>query len=328
MHRKTLISLAGFFLSLMLSATVFGQPREVIPPPPDPNIRYTINVPAGGLPDLLRPRAWRVPLVSAHRGGPMPGYPENAIETFDRATQYGPSFIELDIRKSRDGVLLLMHDRTLERTTTGTGTVAAQDWTDMQTLQLRDNDGAVTDFTVPTLNQALLWARGRAVLMLDIKRGVTAAEVLQAVLAAEALDHVIFIARSVEEGQALHAAAPGAMINLSAPDEARLAAVMASGIPARNLIVWTGISLRDPAYYGAIHAAGMRVAMGTLGFDASGLDRQIAAADTPERYLEIYASGVDMISTDRHWAVHALLRAPLLYQLGRMPMEATGRAKK
>ena len=62
-------------------------------------------------------------LVSAHRGGPVPGLPENAVETFEYALNHAPALIETDVRRTADGVLVLMHDETLDRTTTGTGRV-------------------------------------------------------------------------------------------------------------------------------------------------------------------------------------------------------------
>lgn len=65
----------------------------------------------------------RIPMVSAHRGGPYPGFPENAIETFENVSKQTPAVIEFDVAISKDSVLVLMHDNTLERTTTGSGKV-------------------------------------------------------------------------------------------------------------------------------------------------------------------------------------------------------------
>ncbi len=290
---------------------------EDIKKPDDPNARYVIAVPEGGLPDVLARKPFPTPFVSAHRGGPQPGYPENALETFDLTTAYGPALIELDIRKSKDGVLHLMHDRTLDRTTTGQGPVADTEWSDIQALYLRDNAGNVTAFRVPSFAAALDWARGRAILMLDMKRGVTGAEVLSAVQAHSAQDYVIFITRSLDEAKALYAADPRIMVNSRARNMDELAELMAAPIPAKHMVVWTGLQMRPPAFYNAIHAAGMVAAMGTLGFDDRAIDRQILAAGDDRRYLEIYQSGVDIISSDRHWAVHQQLRNPALIAITR-----------
>jgi glycerophosphoryl diester phosphodiesterase len=63
------------------------------------------------------------PLVFAHRGGAKLG-PENTIEAFDRGLSAGADGLELDVRLSRDGEVVLMHDATVNRTTRGRGRVA------------------------------------------------------------------------------------------------------------------------------------------------------------------------------------------------------------
>lgn len=94
-------------------------------------------------------------LVGAYRGGPEPGYPENAIATFENALRYGPVLIETDVRMSRDSVLFLLHDETLDRTTTGTGRASDHTYTELRTLSLEDNTGAATPYRIPSLEEAL-----------------------------------------------------------------------------------------------------------------------------------------------------------------------------
>ena len=60
-------------------------------------------------------------VIAAHRGGPAPGYPENAIETMQFNFDNGVRIFEIDVAETRDGVLTLMHDDRLNRTTTGRG---------------------------------------------------------------------------------------------------------------------------------------------------------------------------------------------------------------
>jgi glycerophosphoryl diester phosphodiesterase len=66
----------------------------------------------------------RRPLVFAHRGGAKLG-PENTIETFDRGLAAGADGLEFDVRLARDGEVVIMHDPTIDRTTTGRGRVSA-----------------------------------------------------------------------------------------------------------------------------------------------------------------------------------------------------------
>ena len=62
-------------------------------------------------------------LVSAHRGGAYPGFPENSIAAMGHVLAEAPAVMEVDVATSADGVLYLMHDDTLDRTTTGSGAV-------------------------------------------------------------------------------------------------------------------------------------------------------------------------------------------------------------
>jgi glycerophosphoryl diester phosphodiesterase len=64
-----------------------------------------------------------LPLVFAHRGGAKLG-PENTIEAFDRGLSAGADGLELDVRLSRDGEVVVMHDPTVNRTTPGEGPVS------------------------------------------------------------------------------------------------------------------------------------------------------------------------------------------------------------
>src|ERR1700693_4729077 len=63
------------------------------------------------------------PLVFAHRGGAALA-PENTLAAFDRGMELGADGLELDVHLSRDGVVVVHHDRTLDRTTTLRGPIA------------------------------------------------------------------------------------------------------------------------------------------------------------------------------------------------------------
>ena len=94
----------------------------------------------------------RIPMVSAHRGGPYPGFPENSLEAFANVLSYTPAIIELDVAMTKDSVLVLMHDDDLDRTTNGKGLVIESTYAEIQALFLEDMEGNLTEFKVPTLN--------------------------------------------------------------------------------------------------------------------------------------------------------------------------------
>ena len=75
--------------------------------------------------------------------------------------------VEIDIRETKDGQLILMHDPSINRTTNGKGNV--KDWTleGLKTLNLLDNFGFVTEYKIPTLEEALLLSKDKILINLD-----------------------------------------------------------------------------------------------------------------------------------------------------------------
>jgi glycerophosphoryl diester phosphodiesterase len=73
------------------------------------------------------------PLSVAHRGHSIE-YPENTLEAYRKAIELGIEMIECDVNITSDGKLVMMHDPTLDRTTTGTGKVSASTWEEIQRL--------------------------------------------------------------------------------------------------------------------------------------------------------------------------------------------------
>lgn len=71
--------------------------------------------------------------IIAHRGHKV-GAPEQTLAAFGLAVELGATMLEADLRFTRDGVAVLMHDRLLDRTTSGTGPVAAMDWIELARL--------------------------------------------------------------------------------------------------------------------------------------------------------------------------------------------------
>ena len=108
-------------------------------------------------------------IISGHRGGMMTGYPENSIEAFEKTLTIMPSFFEIDPQLTKDSVLILMHDDTFDRTTTLKGKVKDYTYTELKNVKLKDRDGNVTNFKIPTLKEALEWSQGKTIFQLDNK---------------------------------------------------------------------------------------------------------------------------------------------------------------
>lgn len=116
-------------------------------------------------------------IVSGHRGGMMPGYPENCIESCEKTLSMMPTFFEVDFSFTRDSVMVLMHDLTIDRTTTGKGRVADYTYEELQQFCLVDRDRNVTPYKIPRLKDLLEWGKDKVVFNFDNKyintRGVS-----------------------------------------------------------------------------------------------------------------------------------------------------------
>jgi glycerophosphoryl diester phosphodiesterase len=106
---------------------------------------------------------WNVAFV-AHRGGIVPGYPENTLAAFRQAIKHGAEVIEIDLRGTKDGEVVILHDETLDRTTNGKGKV-----TGYTLAELKKLDAGASE-RIPTYEEVLQLVAGTGVkLLLDIK---------------------------------------------------------------------------------------------------------------------------------------------------------------
>ena len=106
---------------------------------------------------------------AAHRGGALL-WPENSLLAFRNAAAMGADYLELDVHLTRDGEVVVIHDPTLDRTTTGAGPVRDRTLAELAPLRLKDRGGAVTEERIPTLDQVVALAvAGKRQMLLEIK---------------------------------------------------------------------------------------------------------------------------------------------------------------
>lgn len=235
-------------------------------------------------------------VVSAHRGGPAPGFPENAIETFANTLAQVPALIETDVRATADGVLVLLHDETVDRTTNGSGAIADMTLAQAKSLRLVDGDGQLTDYRIPTLAEALSALRGTTVIQLDVKRGIGLRQVVEAVEDADAESHAAIITYTDNGARIVATASEDVTVVAGADQAARLQDLAGNGVPADRLIVWTGITRGnlDATFLAELDARGIPASAGALGY----LDDRAEAGDV-DVYLMLEEAGVDIVATDR-----------------------------
>ncbi|WP_179352323.1 glycerophosphodiester phosphodiesterase family protein [Winogradskyella vidalii] len=115
--------------------------------------------------NLSNPTSNKIMVIS-HRGD-WRNAPENSIQAIQNCIEMGVDMVEIDIHRTKDNQLVVIHDSKLDRTTTGKGPV--KEWTldSLRTLRLKNGTGRPTHHKIPTLREALLTAKGKILINLD-----------------------------------------------------------------------------------------------------------------------------------------------------------------
>jgi glycerophosphoryl diester phosphodiesterase len=175
-----------------------------------------------------------VPLIAAHRGLVGPGVSENSIEAIRAAAAAGLDAVEIDLRTTADGVIILSHDATVDRVTTGHGRVSHFTLAELRTLALKNGSGHITTF-----EEALDATKGTPTRrLLDLKRagGIDAEHLVALARAHDALDRIIIGARSPADVRAYHKLEPSPPILGFIPSQSDAEAFVAAG--AGTIRLW------------------------------------------------------------------------------------------
>jgi glycerophosphoryl diester phosphodiesterase len=287
---------------LLLSACTLAPvaPPRAAPP------QAVLDLPA--VFDCLRER--RLALVSAHRGQAAPDRAENAMKSFRETFAAGPILIEMDIGRTREGELVLLHDDRLDRTTTGFGLLADTSLQSLQTIRLKDGKGRSIGESLPTLSEVLRWARANgAILQLDRKGGVPFAEIVEAVREAGMAHQVVLIAYDLAATREILALAPDMMVSAGGRDAAEIDAILELGRSNPRVLFFTGTSEPDSALIARLDAARIAAITGTLGRAGERLDDRYMADGDGREYADLAASGVALIASDRPLEAWEALKA-------------------
>ena len=246
-------------------------------------------------------------IISAHRGGPARGLPENALPTMLARLSQAPMMVEMDVATSSDGVLYLMHDDTIDRTTNGSGRADGLNWAEIKSLQLKDQNGSLTDFHPTKLSDALKALKDRTIIQIDFKKSTRYEDVIAEVKRQGAQDSVIYIAYSVGAASKLHRLDPQAMISLNIQSKQDLDEITRRGVPTNRLLGFTGIRNTNPSLYNMLEQNSIEIIFGTLG-GRNSIDNQIARNKDTNRYSAFAKQGVDILATDKPLIAHKALQ--------------------
>ncbi|MFX1385874.1 MAG: glycerophosphodiester phosphodiesterase [Promethearchaeota archaeon] len=132
-------------------------------------------------------------LYIGHRGT-RTDFDENTFNAFKKAIEFGANCVEFDVRETKDGKLIILHDSTLDRTTTGSG-------------QIKDiNYGSIAEFktknhyeNIPLLSEVLDLLKNKTQFMIELKEDNIKGRVLEIVKNYNLLGHCIFSGRDLQQ---------------------------------------------------------------------------------------------------------------------------------
>ena len=145
--KKTVIILLGLLALLSSCNPKYANKAEkVVAAMHDPSSKYVV--------------------VVAHRGD-WRNYPENSIPAIESAISMGVDIVELDLKLTKDSVLVLSHDDTANRTTTGKGLISTMTLDSLKGFNLRYVNGVKSKYKMPTLKEALEVCKDRISVNID-----------------------------------------------------------------------------------------------------------------------------------------------------------------
>lgn len=145
--KKTVLILLGLLALLYSCSPEYANKAEkVVAAMHDPSSKYVV--------------------VVAHRGD-WRNYPENSIPAIESAIRMGVDIVELDLKLTKDSVLVLSHDDTANRTTTGKGLISTMTLDSLKGFNLRYVNGVKSKYKMPTLKEALEVCKDRISVNID-----------------------------------------------------------------------------------------------------------------------------------------------------------------
>ena len=267
------------------------------------------------------------PVRIAHRGASGAGLaPENTLTAFERAIEIGVDAVELDVRSTRDGALVVLHDPLLDRTTDREGPVH-----ELTLAQVREADAGgwfglrFAGEKVPTLAEALDLLRRRALAVIEIKADHLAESVLRVVDDLVAADQVViqsFSSETLRRVKAIDGAAPAGLLvgNLpTSPSRIRARRMVREvlSLGANILNIWH--TTLTPAFYEEARKRGLTVWTWTV-------DEEVVLRD-------VVQMGVQGIATNHPDRLNGVLEelareGAILVPLGRSQRLGPGRWRR
>lgn len=198
-------------------------------------------------------------LVSGNRGGLEVGFPENSIEGFEHVLTQIPVFFKVDPRLTKDSVIVLMQDETLDRTTNAMGSLSDYSWDELQAYRLKDSEGNITAAMIPKLEDVFDWNKHKTIINLD-KKDVPLEMMVDIIKKNKIQKYVMLTTYTGAQARYYHDNLPGVMLSVYARNDAEYEDIAISGVPWDNVIAYVGQRIDDSNRHivEKLHAKGVR----------------------------------------------------------------------
>ena len=251
--------------------------------------------------------------VIAHRAD-WRNFPENSLEGIESAIQMGVDIVELDVHSTADGVLVVCHDKTLDRTTNGKGKISELNSDYVCSRKLRAGHKVVTRYKIPTLAEALDKCNGRV--LINIDKGINYYDqILQMLVERNMVNQVIIkSSKPVADMKAFFSKHEKNMLYMPiinyntkswGKHEQMFADYLASDLPMIAYeMCWNSTLPNEKKVFNKVLKSGKRLWINTLwnslcGGKQADLEDDAAVGNEDKVYGKILSYGASMIQTDR-----------------------------
>ncbi len=180
-------------------------------------------------------------LYIGHRGT-RTDFDENTINAFEKAIEYGANYIELDVRKTKDGQLIIMHDSTLDRMTYGTGRLDNHNYDELKTIKTKK-----CQEQIPLLSEVLKLLKRRIQFMIELKEEHLHDEITKTIKENDLIEESIISGRDIHILKLMKAKLPKCRIcyNITKAQEFKLDDFLKQGAQKKLIFKPDIISLRS-----------------------------------------------------------------------------------
>jgi glycerophosphoryl diester phosphodiesterase len=265
--------------------------------------KQTFETKSSNLNEILQafhdPSSGRV-LVAAHRAMHIK-YPENSLAAIQHAIDSGVDIIEIDIRRTKDGRLILMHDGTVDRTTYGEGKVEDLTYQQIRQITLKKSDEDTLIHMIPSLEEALGLAKDHIMVDLDIK-SASIKRLVNQVHETQTADQVLFFDRDFAVLDSVLLLDSTLMVMPRAKSAGEVSGILKKYKPP---VLHIDDSFFTEDVVNQIRSAGCRIWINALGLP----DVQATAGFIETGYEPLVKGGANIIQTDRPLLLMQFLQA-------------------